>query len=192
MSQREKTIANFQIDAAADGTKASLPEDAKVWRPLNADIFEMRLKKKADEQAHHRDAMTNRIGVLQNINPTRNVAPTSDSQSNDERKKVRSQERSGRVHARINVCGREVNNQTSQTVSITSNTDETQDQFGSQVINELQKHLIENKQSLFAGLVMKKKLVPATIPAPQKTQADRKALIHLQKLQFPIQAHTPH
>ena len=62
ISERNKTLAAFSIDN--NGTKVSGIEDTKVWRPLNADIFEMKIKQKAKEQAHHHDAMTNRIGVL--------------------------------------------------------------------------------------------------------------------------------
>ena len=62
--------------------------DDKIWRPLNADLFEMKLKVNVKDSSQHRDAMTNRIGVLQNINTSRNTG--SLEQSTDERKKVRS------------------------------------------------------------------------------------------------------
>ena len=82
--ERENTIAAQSI---GNGTKMSGPDD-KVWRPLNADLFEMKLKVNVKEGSQHRDAMTNRIGVLQNINPGRN--PGSLESSTDDRKKVRS------------------------------------------------------------------------------------------------------
>ena len=89
--ERENTIAAQSI---GNGTKMSGPDD-KIWRPLNADLFEMKLKVNVKDGSQHRDAMTNRIGVLQNINTGRNAG--SLEQGTDERKKVRSQERSGRA-----------------------------------------------------------------------------------------------
>lgn len=38
--ERENTIAAQSI---GNGTKMSVPDD-KIWRPLNADLFEMKLK----------------------------------------------------------------------------------------------------------------------------------------------------
>ena len=61
-------------------------DTAKVWRPLNADLFEMNIKK---QQAQFHDAMTNRIGVLQNLNPSR-FSSFEQSPSNEDRKKIRS------------------------------------------------------------------------------------------------------